>query len=160
MPSSWTADSQFCRSGTYAVASRPKAVVMVEVLNSTPEPDGTHRTYMLRMPPSTRTARAGGGLDEVAVVATVRRCHFVRDELGNLYDGSYRATLRPRACPPAVCDCHIAHVHLESLPLYDIFAEGVLERMPSALPGQGTARALPITARSMSGGGGADGPRR
>ncbi|WP_225991601.1 DUF6745 domain-containing protein [Actinomadura montaniterrae] len=34
-------------------------VVMVEVVNSTPEPDGTHRTYYLRVPPSTRTARAG-----------------------------------------------------------------------------------------------------
>ncbi|SME91845.1 DUF6745 domain-containing protein [Streptomyces sp. Amel2xC10] len=36
-----------------------EAVVMVEVLNSTPEPDGTHRTYWLRVPPSTRTAREG-----------------------------------------------------------------------------------------------------
>ncbi|WP_442810207.1 DUF6745 domain-containing protein [Streptomyces sp. W16] len=133
---------------------------MVEVLNSTPEPDGTHRTYWLRVPPSTRTARAGGGPDEVAVVATVRRRHIVRDELGNLYDGSHRAALRRRACPPAVCDCRIGHVHLKSLPLYDIFAGGVVERVPSALPGRGTARALPITARSMSGGGGADGPRR
>ncbi|XRQ13313.1 DUF6745 domain-containing protein [Actinomadura welshii] len=34
-------------------------VVMVEVVNSTPEPDGTHRTYYLRVPPTTRTARAG-----------------------------------------------------------------------------------------------------
>ena len=34
-------------------------VVMVEVLNSTPEPDGTHRTYWLRVPPTTRTAREG-----------------------------------------------------------------------------------------------------
>ncbi|MEV5438734.1 DUF6745 domain-containing protein [Streptomyces sp. NPDC052682] len=34
-------------------------VVMVEVLNSTPEPDGTRRTYWLRVPPSTRTAKAG-----------------------------------------------------------------------------------------------------
>ncbi|MFH8381277.1 DUF6745 domain-containing protein [Kitasatospora sp. NPDC018058] len=34
-------------------------VVMVEVVNSTPEPDGTFRTYWLRVPPSTRTARAG-----------------------------------------------------------------------------------------------------
>ncbi|WP_413755538.1 DUF6745 domain-containing protein [Streptomyces sp. MMBL 11-3] len=34
-------------------------VVMVEVVNSTPEPDGTHRTYWLRVPPSTRTAREG-----------------------------------------------------------------------------------------------------
>jgi hypothetical protein len=34
-------------------------LVMVEVINSTPEPDGTRRTYFLRVPPSIRTARAG-----------------------------------------------------------------------------------------------------
>ncbi|GII90451.1 DUF6745 domain-containing protein [Sinosporangium siamense] len=34
-------------------------VVMVEVVNSTPEPDGTSRRYWLRVPPSTETARAG-----------------------------------------------------------------------------------------------------
>ncbi|WP_405997395.1 DUF6745 domain-containing protein [Streptomyces sp. NBC_00829] len=34
-------------------------VAMVEVLNSTPEPDGTHRTYWLRVPPTTGTAREG-----------------------------------------------------------------------------------------------------
>ncbi|WP_018656941.1 DUF6745 domain-containing protein [Actinomadura flavalba] len=34
-------------------------VVMVEVVNSTPEPDGTYRTYHLRVPPATRTAREG-----------------------------------------------------------------------------------------------------
>ncbi|MEV5572874.1 DUF6745 domain-containing protein [Spirillospora sp. NPDC052269] len=34
-------------------------IVMVEVINSTPEPDGTYRQYYLRVPPSTRTAREG-----------------------------------------------------------------------------------------------------
>jgi hypothetical protein len=34
-------------------------IVMVEVVNSTPEPDGSYRTYYLRVPPATRTARAG-----------------------------------------------------------------------------------------------------
>lgn len=34
-------------------------VVMVEVVNSTPEPDGSHRTYWLRVPPGTRTAKEG-----------------------------------------------------------------------------------------------------
>nr|WP_245771568.1 hypothetical protein [Actinacidiphila guanduensis] len=33
--------------------------VMVEVVNSTPEPDGTTRTYWLRVPPTTLTAREG-----------------------------------------------------------------------------------------------------
>ncbi|HET9382249.1 MAG TPA: hypothetical protein VFP69_15650 [Streptomyces sp.] len=34
-------------------------LVTVEVVNSIPEPDGTHRTYWLRVPPRTRTAREG-----------------------------------------------------------------------------------------------------
>lgn len=34
-------------------------LVMVEVVNSTPEPDGTSRVYWLRVPPRTPTARAG-----------------------------------------------------------------------------------------------------
>ncbi|WP_370146217.1 DUF6745 domain-containing protein [Streptacidiphilus sp. EB129] len=36
-----------------------EAVVMVEVVNSTPEPDGSVRVYWLRVPPRTRTAREG-----------------------------------------------------------------------------------------------------
>lgn len=43
-------------------------LVMVEVVNSTPEPDGTHKTYWLRVPPRIRTAKEGVawtfGLDE------------------------------------------------------------------------------------------------
>ncbi|PZT77832.1 MULTISPECIES: STM4011 family radical SAM protein [unclassified Streptomyces] len=78
--------------------------------------------------------RTGESVISVDGEGTVRRCHFVRAELGNLYDGSYRAALRPRACPLAVCDCHIGYVHLETLPLYDVFAGGVLERVPAALP--------------------------
>ena len=34
-------------------------LVMVEVVNATPEPDGTSRIYWLRVPPETGTARAG-----------------------------------------------------------------------------------------------------
>jgi hypothetical protein len=36
---------------------RDEALVMVEVQNSTPEPNGSVRTYFLRVPPSVRTAR-------------------------------------------------------------------------------------------------------
>ncbi|WP_262508603.1 STM4011 family radical SAM protein [Streptomyces spongiicola] len=78
--------------------------------------------------------RTGESVVSVDGDGTVRRCHFVRSALGNLYDGSYRAALRPRACPLAVCDCHIGYVHLESLPLYDVFAGGVLERIPAGYP--------------------------
>jgi hypothetical protein len=36
-----------------------EAITMVEVVNSTAEPDGTFHTYWLRVPPSTKTAKAG-----------------------------------------------------------------------------------------------------
>ncbi|MFJ5272936.1 STM4011 family radical SAM protein [Streptomyces sp. NPDC088358] len=74
--------------------------------------------------------RTGRSVVSVDGEGTVRRCHFVRTELGNLYDGSYRSALAPRPCPLTVCDCHIGYVHLETLPLYDVFAGGVLERVP------------------------------
>ncbi|MFL6117831.1 MAG: DUF6745 domain-containing protein [Catenulispora sp.] len=36
-----------------------EAIVLVEVVNSTPEPDGTFNVYFLRVPPDTATAKAG-----------------------------------------------------------------------------------------------------
>ena len=36
-----------------------ESVVLVEVVNSTPEPDGTFNVYFLRVPPHTETAKAG-----------------------------------------------------------------------------------------------------
>ncbi len=83
-------------------------------------------------PSAGRACRTGESVLSVDGDGTVRRCHFVREELGNLYDGSYRARLGRRACPLPVCDCHIGYVHLETLPLYDVFAGGVLERIPHA----------------------------
>ncbi|MER6912183.1 STM4011 family radical SAM protein [Streptomyces sp. NPDC000594] len=99
--------------------------------------------------------RTGTSVISVDGDGTVRRCHFVPEELGNLYDGSFRRALGPRGCPRAVCDCHIGYVHLESLPLYDVFAGGVLERIPAPgawapgipekpLPG----RSLPLVVRA------------
>ncbi|MEU9796844.1 STM4011 family radical SAM protein [Streptomyces sparsogenes] len=95
--------------------------------------------------------RTGASVISVDGDGTVRRCHFVRAELGNLYDGSYRAALAPRACPLAVCDCHIGYVHLESLPLYDVFAGGVLERIPAgASAGPGFTSRPPVEAAVLT----------
>ena len=81
-------------------------------------------------PSQGRACRTGEDVISVDGSGTVRRCHFVPTILGNLYDGTFRAALRPRACPLAVCDCHIGYVHLEPLGLYDVFAGGILERIP------------------------------
>ncbi|WP_141583207.1 STM4011 family radical SAM protein [Actinomadura sp. WMMA1423] len=80
-----------------------------------------------------RPCRTGDTVVSVDGDGTVRRCHFVPSVLGNLYDGSFRDALAPRACPLDTCDCHIGYVHLEPLGLYDTFAGGVLERIPALL---------------------------
>ena len=76
--------------------------------------------------------RAGETVISVQGDGTVRRCHFIPEPLGNLYDGSYLSALRPRPCVNQICDCHIGYVHLKRLPLYDVFAGAVLERVPAA----------------------------
>jgi MoaA/NifB/PqqE/SkfB family radical SAM enzyme len=78
--------------------------------------------------------RAGETTVSVDGSGTVRRCHFIDTPLGNLYDGSYLDGLRPRPCTNAICDCHIGYVHLKRLPLYDVFAGGILERIPANWP--------------------------
>ncbi|MFC6884007.1 STM4011 family radical SAM protein [Actinomadura yumaensis] len=83
-----------------------------------------------------RACRTGESVISVDGDGTVRRCHFVPTVLGNLYDGSFREALRPRPCPLHTCDCHIGYVHLEPLGLYDVFAGGVLERIPHLNPAQ------------------------
>ncbi|WP_239161407.1 STM4011 family radical SAM protein [Acrocarpospora phusangensis] len=84
--------------------------------------------------------RTGDSVVSVDGEGTVRRCHFVAQPLGNLYDGSALRALRPRPCPLDVCDCHIGYVHLETLDLYRTFAGGVLERLPAAWPGPSSAK--------------------
>ncbi|MDL4775096.1 STM4011 family radical SAM protein [Actinomadura xylanilytica] len=74
--------------------------------------------------------RTGESVISVDGDGTVRRCHFVPTVLGNLYDESFRDALAPRGCPVDACDCHIGYVHLEPLGLYDVFAGGILERIP------------------------------
>ncbi|MEU7868582.1 STM4011 family radical SAM protein [Dactylosporangium sp. NPDC049140] len=88
-----------------------------------------------------RSCRTGDEVVSVLGDGTVRRCHFVPETLGNLYDGSWTARRGERPCPNATCDCHIGYVHLRTLPLYDVFAGGVLERIPNErIPSAGCGR--------------------
>ena len=78
--------------------------------------------------------RSGESVISVDGKGEVRRCHFVPERLGNLYDGTALAALRPRGCPRGSCDCHIGYVHMPELGLYETFAGGVLERIPAGRP--------------------------
>lgn len=76
------------------------------------------------------SCRAGSSVISVDGDGTVRRCHFVREPIGNIYSANFEACLAERLCPNELCGCHIGYVHLDRLKLYDTFGDGVLERIP------------------------------
>jgi MoaA/NifB/PqqE/SkfB family radical SAM enzyme len=68
---------------------------------------------------------------------TVRRCHFIDQPLGNLYDGGLGPLSARRACTNAVCRCHIGYVHLSDLDLYRVYGDGLMERRVAGVSPQG-----------------------
>lgn len=91
-----------------------------------------HFRYNLAPPPSFGApCLTGETVVSVDGDGNVRRCHFVAEPMGNLYDGSFAAQLRARACPNARCDCYIGYAHRPDLPFQRDYAGGVLERVPS-----------------------------
>lgn len=64
----------------------------------------------------------------------MRRCHFVEEIIGNIYEPGWESALKPRACPNRFCNCYLGLSHLKPLGLERTFGGGVLERM---LPGPG-----------------------
>jgi MoaA/NifB/PqqE/SkfB family radical SAM enzyme len=86
--------------------------------------------HNLRPPPSLGApCRAGESVISVDGDGTIRRCHFLAEKLGNLYEPGWEAALQPRTCPRPTCPCHIGYVHRKDLDLYSVFAGGVLERI-------------------------------
>jgi MoaA/NifB/PqqE/SkfB family radical SAM enzyme len=80
-----------------------------------------------------RACLSGESVISVAGDGTVRRCHFIRQPLGNIYEPGFEESLRPRPCTNATCGCHIGYVHMPGLDLYNLFGSGVLERVPEKL---------------------------
>jgi len=92
--------------------------------------DPLFRLNLPRWP--SRGAACGAGSRAITVDGdgTMRRCHFIADPIGNLYDPSWRDALVPRACTNTDCHCHIGYVHLDYLELGKVYAAGLLERVP------------------------------
>jgi MoaA/NifB/PqqE/SkfB family radical SAM enzyme len=79
-----------------------------------------------------KPCRTGHKVITVDGAGTIRRCHFIPDSIGNIYDVNFEESLFPRNCQNQVCRCHIGYVHLEELNLDKVYGDGILERIPSA----------------------------
>ena len=78
-----------------------------------------------------KSCRAGESVISVDGDGTVRRCHFIKDAIANIYDPNFEAALFERPCTNETCHCHIGYVHLDYLELDKVFGSGILERIPS-----------------------------
>jgi organic radical activating enzyme len=83
-----------------------------------------------------RPCRTGSTAITVDGQGTIRRCHFVSEPLGSIYEAGWERRLWPAAtpCPNQTCGCYIGYVHLEPLGLERVYGEGLLERIPDRLP--------------------------
>lgn len=83
-------------------------------------------------PSAGKSCRAGSSVISVDGDGTIKRCHFICEKVGNIYDEAFEMALRESPCSNAVCGCHIGYVHMDELQLYDVFAGGILERVPAS----------------------------
>ncbi len=61
---------------------------------------------------------------------TMRRCHFIKDPIGNIYSPNFEQALRKRPCTNDTCHCHIGYVHMDELDFDQVFGPRILERIP------------------------------
>ena len=100
----------------------------------------------LRHPSRGRACRCGSTVFAVDGDGDVRRCHFVREVIGNIYRGGFAEIGRPGPCRNETCGCHIGYVHLEHLELDSVFGDGLLERVPKAATEGDLTNATPFEA--------------
>lgn len=75
--------------------------------------------------------RCGSTVISVDGAGTMQRCHFIKESIGNIYDTNFADALKRTPCTAISCGCHIGYVHMDSLKLYEVFGDGVLERIPA-----------------------------
>jgi MoaA/NifB/PqqE/SkfB family radical SAM enzyme len=92
--------------------------------------DPLFRLNLHRYPSLGAPCGAGSRAITVDGDGTMRRCHFIAEPIGNIYDPDWHSALTPRACTNTDCHCHIGYVHLDYLELAKVFATGLLERVP------------------------------
>jgi hypothetical protein len=89
-----------------------------------------------RHPSLGRPCDAGETVISVDGDGVMRRCHFIKEPIGNLYADDFADALRPRRCTNATCGCHIGYVHMPELKMATVFGDGLLERIPAVPLGQ------------------------
>jgi hypothetical protein len=59
----------------------------------------------------------------------MRRCHFVDQVIGNIFESGWEDALQPRLCPNRFCSCFLGISQLETVPWEQFYGAQVLERI-------------------------------
>ena len=62
-----------------------------------------------------KPCRCGHTVIAVDGEGTMRRCHFIREPVGNIYQPDFDQSLSETPCTNETCGCHIGYVHLRPL---------------------------------------------
>ncbi|WP_166821404.1 STM4011 family radical SAM protein [Thalassoroseus pseudoceratinae] len=98
--------------------------------NRLTEIDPYFPTNIVDHPSLGRDCRTGRSVISVDGDGTIRRCHFVRTPIGNIYDPDWQSALTSRPCPNNTCGCHIGYVHMPELGQEAIYGDEILARIP------------------------------
>lgn len=91
-----------------------------------------------------KACRTGSSVISVDGSGRVKRCHFVDQEIANIYEPDFEEKLVEGVCSNVVCGCHIGYVHMNELGLYELYGDGVLERIPADWQFDAAALSSPI----------------
>lgn len=84
----------------------------------------------VRHPSQGKACHTGENVFSVDGDGVMRRCHFVKAPIGNIYDANWELALKPRLCTNSTCGCHIGYVHMPHLAMDKVFGDNILERIP------------------------------
>lgn len=76
-----------------------------------------------------RWCQAGETSFTVDGVGNMRRCHFVDQPIGNIYEPDWERSLTPRRCPNQFCNCFLGKAQLEPSTLRPAFGESLFTRI-------------------------------
>ncbi len=118
----------------YDVGDGQKYVYSSNELDRLRSIDPHFPTNTIDHPSLGRECRTGQSVISVDGDGTIRRCHFVRQSIGNIYEAGWESALLPRLCPNTTCGCHIGYVHMPELRQTAVYGESLLERIPCESP--------------------------
>lgn len=98
------------------------------------EIDPVFPVNLRRHPSLGKACRAGHTAFTVDGTGDIRRCHFIKEVIGNLYEPGMEDHLRERICEAATCGCHIGYMHMKSPGMEEVFGDQALERIPVGWP--------------------------